>query len=126
MRRSIGTVVLASALVGLVAVPAWGAVDRNPNAFQLIGVSCPEVGLHFETTWVASPSSLAGHDLDGNGVGVAKSLYVTTNEGEPVGTLWDRMGKGLKEITVWCYWEDGGSPTGYLGGDVLFNAHQRG
>jgi hypothetical protein len=33
-----------------------------------------------------------------------------------------RPGKGLDNITVWCFWPDAGSLTGFVGGDVLFNA----
>lgn len=116
---------LGVALVGAMAVPALGGVDSNPNASQLVGVSCPDASLSFETIWVASPSSLAGHDLEGNTVGVAKSLYITDAEGNPVAGIFDRPGKGLDNITLWCFWPDAGSPTGFVGGDVLFRAHLR-
>ncbi len=125
MRRSFVTAALAVALVGAVAVPALGAVDKNPNAAELTSVSCPDAGLFFETIWVASESSVAGHDLDGNAVGVAKSIYLTDDTGAPLVEIFDRPGKGLDNITVWCFWPDAGSPTGFIGGDVLFNAHLR-
>ncbi len=70
-------------------------------------------------------ASLASHDLEGKRVGVAKSLYLTDDGGTPLVELWDRTGKGLANITVWCFWPDAGSPTGFIGGDVLFNAHLR-
>ena len=127
VRRSFVTVALSVVLVGVVAVPALGAVDSNPNASELVDVSCPDAGLFFETIWVASQSSVAGHDLEGNTVGVAKSLYITDPEGNPVpdGEIFHRPGKGLDNITVWCFWPDAGSPTGFIGGDILFNAHLR-
>lgn len=125
MKRSFVTVALCAALVGVLAVPAWGAVDRNPDATELIGVSCPEAGLFFESIWVSSQSSVAGHDLDAKTVGVAKSLYVTDVEGNPLVELFHRPGKGLDNVTVWCFWPDEGSPTGFVGGDVLFNAQLR-
>jgi hypothetical protein len=125
VKRLFVTVALCVALVGALAVPALGAVDSNPNALELTSVSCPDAGLFFETIWVASESSVAGHDLEGNAVGVAKSIYITDDEGTPLVELFDRPGKGLDNITVWCFWPDAGSPTGFIGGDVLFNAHLR-
>lgn len=124
MKRSLVTVALCVALVGALAVPALGAVDNNPNASELTSVSCDN-GLFFETIWVASENSLAGHDLETNAVGVAKSLYLTNDAGIPLAEIFDRPGKGLANITVWCFWPDAGSPTGFIGGDVLFNAHLR-
>jgi hypothetical protein len=124
VKRSFLTVALCVALVGVLAVPAMGAVDSNPNASELTSVSCDN-DLFFETIWVASQSSVAGHDLEGNRVGVAKSLYITDSEGTPLAELFHRPGKGLANVTVWCFWPDAGSPTGYIGGDVLFNAHLR-
>lgn len=125
MKRSFVTVALSVALVGAVAVPALGAVDSNPNAVELTSVSCDGGRLFFETIWVASENSVAGHDLEGNTVGVAKSIYVTDAEGTPLVEIFDRPGKGLDKITVWCFWPDAGSPTGFVGGDILFNAHLR-
>lgn len=107
------------------AVPALAKVDSNPNAAELADVTCPEAGLFFEAIWVASPNSLAGHDLEGNTVGVAKSLYFTDSEGNPGMEIFHRPGKGLDSVTVWCFWPDAGSPTGFVGGDVLFNAPLR-
>lgn len=125
MKRSLVTMALCVALVGALAVPALGAVDSNPNAVELNSVSCDDGRLFFETIWVASGNSVAGHDLEGNTVGVAKSIYITDDEGTPLVELFDRPGKGLDNITVWCFWPDAGSPTGFIGGDVLFNAHLR-
>ncbi len=126
MKRLFVTVAFCVALVGALAVPALGAVDSNPNAQELTSVSCPDADLFFETIWVASQSSVAGHDLEGNAVGVAKSLYITDDTGTMrLVELFDRPGKGLDNITVWCFWPDAGSPTGFIGGDVLFKAHLR-
>lgn len=125
MRRSLITVVLCVALAGVVAAPAGGAVDSNPNAVEISSVSCPEAGLFFDTIWVATENSLAGHDLEGNTVGVAKSVYATDFEGNVVAEILHRPGKGLDNITVWCFWPDAASPTGFIGADILFNAHLR-
>lgn len=125
MKRSFVTVALSAALVGAMAVPALGAVDSNPNALEESSVSCPAADLFFETIWIASDSSVAGHDLEGNTVGVAKSLYFTDSVGNPVAELFHRPGKGLDNVTVWCFWPDADSPTGFVGGDVLFNANLR-
>jgi hypothetical protein len=125
VKRSLVTVALCAALVGALAVPALGALDSNPNAVEISSVSCPDAGLFFETIWVGSYSSVAGHDLEGNTVGVLKSLYITDSEGDPLVELFHRPGKGLDNITVWCFWPDADSPTGFVGGDVLFNARLR-
>lgn len=125
MRRSFAVVVLCVALTGVLAVPALGGVDSNPNAHELVGVTCPDASLFFEAIWVASQNSVAGHDLEGNTVGVAKSLYLTDSDGDPVAEIFHRPGKGLDNITVWCFWPDAASPTGFIGGDILFNAHSR-
>jgi hypothetical protein len=108
MKPSLMTVALCAALVGLVAVPAFASVDSNPNAQELVDVSCPEAGPFFEAIWVASENSVAGHDLEGNTVGVAKSIYVTDDAGNPLVELFHRPGKGLDNITVWCFWPDAG------------------
>lgn len=125
MRRTL-LVMACMALVGVAAVPAWAGVDQNPNAQELTDVICPDAGLSFRTIWVASASSVAGHDLEGNLVGVAKSIYVTDGAGNPLAEIFDRPGGGLDSVTVWCFWPDAGSPTGFIGGDVLFRAHLRG
>lgn len=125
MRPTLVVAVLCIALVG-VARPSYAGVDQNPNAFELTNVACPEAGLAFDTIWIASEGSLAGHDLDSNVVGVAKSLFVTDSEGNPIGQILSRPGRGLDNVTVWCFWPDAGSPTGFVGGDVLFRAHLRG
>lgn len=116
---------LCAALIGVLAVPASAALDSNPNAVELSDVSCVEAGLFFDTIWVATEGSVAGHDLEGKVVGVAKSIYITDSDGTPLAEIFDRPGKGLDKITVWCFWPDAGSPTGFIGGDVLFNAHLR-
>lgn len=125
VKRSFALGVVLVAMIGVLAVPAVGSVDRNPNAAELVDVNCPDAGLSFETIWVASQSSVAGHDLEGNRVGVAKSLYVTDPDGAPVAELFHRPGAGLDDITVWCFWPDAESPSGFIGGAVLFNAHLR-
>jgi hypothetical protein len=125
VKRIFVTVALCVALAGWVAVPALATVDRSPNAQQLVAVSCPDAGLSFETIWVASASSVAGHDLEGNTVGVAKSLYITDSDGTAQVELFHRPGRGLDDVTVWCFWPDGESPTGFIGGDILFNARLR-
>lgn len=125
MKRSFASLALCVALVSALAVPALGAVDSSPNAVELTSVSCPDADLFFETIWVATESSVAGHDVEGNTVGVAKSIYITDADGSPLVELFDRPGQGLDNITVWCFWPDAGSPTGFIGGDVLFKAHLR-
>jgi hypothetical protein len=58
-------------------------------------------------------------------VGVAKSLYLADAVGTPLVPLFDVRGKGLDTVTTWCYWPSAVSPTGYIGGDILFNAALR-
>jgi hypothetical protein len=125
MRRKSLIVAVSAVLVCLAAIPALADVDKNPNAQQLVGVSCPDAGLSFETIWVPAGSSVAGHDLEGNIVGVAKSIYLTDPAGVPLVELFHRPGAGLDNVTVWCFWPDPASPTGFIGGDILFRSHLR-
>lgn len=125
MKRSLLAVVLCVALTGLVTAPAVAAVDSNPNALQLVNVSCPDAGLSFDSIWVPSEHSVVGHNLDANFVGVAKSIYATDSAGNAVAPISVNQGRGLASITTWCFWPDPGSPTGYIGADILFNANLR-
>lgn len=125
MRRIQTIVVACIALIGVMAIPALASVDQSPRAVTLPNVTCPEAELFFEVIWIGSGSSLAGHDLEGNIVGVAKSLYFTDSDGNPFEAAFDRPGKGLDSVTVWCFWPDEGSPTGFVGGDILFKASLR-
>ncbi len=125
MKRTLTVLVFCMALSGVVAIPAFASVDQNPNAVELTSVTCPDAELFFGTIWIGSESSPAGHDLEGNIVGVAKSLYITDPDGNPIAAGFDRPGKGLDAVTVWCFWPDGGSPTGFVGGDILFKAPLR-
>ncbi len=94
---------------------------------MLVDATC-ENGLFFEAIWSPTEQSVTGHDLATNTTGVAKSIYaVVVVEGAivPVFEIFDRPGKGLDDLTVWCYWPDAASPTGLIGGEILFNANLR-
>lgn len=120
-----GILAITVATAGLGTLPAQAAVDTNPHAVMFGPVSCPQAGLYFEEVWLPTPQATPGHVLDGNVVGVAKSLYLTDSAGNPVFAIFDRPGNGLDKNTVWCFWPFPGSPTGYGGGDILFNANLR-
>jgi hypothetical protein len=126
VRRTLVGMVVGIALVGVLAVPSLADVDQSPNAVELINVTCPPAGLSFGTIWLPSRSTLAGHDLEDNIVGVVKSLFITDQDGNPIAQLFHRPGKGLDNITVWCFWPDADSPTGFVGGDILFRGPLRG
>lgn len=125
MKRMLLVLATAILVAGMPAAPVAADVDANPNAGRLVNVSCPDADLFFESVWVAALASVAGHDLDGKVVGAAKSIYATDAEGNRLVEVFDRPGLGLDAITVWCFWQDGESPTGYAGGDILFNARLR-
>lgn len=113
----------ASVTVFLVAIlgispPAHADVDDSPNATETVDIVCDD-GTRFESIW--SPrlgKSVAGHDLDGKRIVVATSAYATI-DGVPVGALFDRPGRGLDDLTVWCVWDEPFSPTGQAGAHIL-------
>ncbi len=105
------------ALLGM-SLPANAKVDDNPNARETVGVVCDD-GTIFESLWGPSfGKSVSGLDLDGKRVIVATSTYATI-DGDPVGVLFDRPGRGLDDLTVWCVWNEPFSPTGQAGAHLL-------
>ncbi len=127
MRRTLITAAVTLLIAALAAGTASAKIDANPNSRSVSNVQC-EGGLSFEALWTATPQSVVGHDLDGNRVGVVKSVYATLPDGTPfpgVPPLFDRPGQGLDGITVWCFWPDELSPTRNAGGELLFNANLR-
>lgn len=127
MRRTLTTAAATLLFAAFAAGTASADIDANPNSRSVSDVQC-EGGLSFEALWAATPQNVVGHDLDGNRVGVAKSVYATLPNGTPfpgVPPLFDRPGQGLDGITVWCFWPDELSPTLYAGGEILFNANLR-
>jgi len=117
-------VLVTGVLVVAGAQPAAGDVDSNPNAEALVAVDCPEAGLSFDAIWTPTSPSVSGHDLDSNGVGVVKSIYILGPDGTPLEQVFDTPGSGLDMLTVWCTWPLVGTPLS-VGAHVLFNAHMR-
>lgn len=116
---------------GRIPARAEAGVDSNPNAELFAQPAiCPDADLNFGAVWTPTPQSPTGHDLDGNVVGVAKTPYPVAEVGSeftPAATIFERPGRGLGDLTVFCYWAVPlqVSPTGFLGGDILFDADLR-
>lgn len=106
-------------------LPAGADIDHNPNAVYFSVIQCPEIGLVIEAGISPTLQSVTGHDTAGNIVGVATSVYATDAAGNRLFPLFDRPGAGLDANTVWCWWEDDPSPTGYAGGGILFRGPMR-
>ena len=128
-----GTEMRRTALIGLIGglagvgmTPAAADVAHNPNSVLLEQVTC-ENGLTFDQVRSATPQAVVGIDVDDHTVGVATSLWVTDSAGTPIpgAVLFDRPGQGLDALTTWCWWPDGGSPTGWAGGEILFGGQTR-
>ena len=127
MKRMISVLAAAAATVGLGAAPAAAAVDSNPNADSIVDVTCPGTDISFEMVWSPPPESPVGFDLDLGTVGVVKAIYLVFPDGTrvPGATLFERPGQGLDKNTVSCSWFDAGSPTGFVGADILFGGDSR-
>jgi hypothetical protein len=111
--------------VGILVVPAAasGGPGNNPNALLVPDVECPETGLSFDV--VVTPTLHAPVGIGDTFAGVATSQWVTTSDGTPLFELADVPGRGLDGITVWCFWPEPSSPTGFVGSDVLFRRTMR-
>jgi hypothetical protein len=114
MRRHRLSILLATALIAVLALPASAGIENNTNAIEGTNLTCDN-GLTAETFLAVGRT---GHLPDG-AIGVATSLHVLVGPGGAVvATLFDVPGKGLDEITTWCEWFDtvGGV---WLGGDII-------
>jgi len=119
MRRMIG-LFLAVVMVGaLSTAPAGADVDDNPNAVPFGPVIC-ENGLEFGLVHLPNGATSVGHVSSSNVVGVAKRLWLASEDGQPIAPIDPPLNSGLASLTVFCYWPSEGSPTGYIGGDILF------
>jgi len=125
MKRLISVLAATAAMVGLGAAPAAASVDSNPNAYSVGPVTCPGTDVSFELIWSPVLESPVGQDLDMGRGGVAKAVYVVLPDGTPVGTVFERPGKGLDKNTVFCYWPEAISPTGFIGADILLHGNNR-
>ncbi len=113
--------ILASVLL-FVSAPASADLENSPRAAEFGPVWCPEADLYVETLRLPAPPAELGV---GEIVGVARTLWVTTADGDPLIQISDTSGEGWQDITVWCYWGSNTSPTGYAGGDIILNATLR-
>lgn len=124
MRRTIG-LISTMVLVLALALPAAGDIDQNPNATAFGPGECSN-GDTFALAVSPTDPSVFAKELVMDGLrGVAKAIYATDEDGNAVLTFWERPGAGLDALTVRCWWEAPFSPTGYIGGDILFSGNSR-
>ena len=116
----VATTVAVSVLTA--AAPASANLENNPNAAEFGPVWCPDADLYVESLLLPAPPAELGV---GEIVGVARTIWLTTADGEPLVQIFDTAGEGWQDITVWCYWANSTSPTGYAGGDIILNATLR-
>lgn len=121
-RRLLVSLFLSAAFM-LVPGAASGGPANNPNALVVPDVECPEAGLSFDV--VVTPTLDAPVGIGDGFAGVATSQWVTTSDGTPLFELADVPGRGLDGITVWCFWPEPSSPTGFVGGDILLRRTMR-
>lgn len=124
MRRVI-VLVSALMLIGALAGSADADIDNNPNHLAFGPGQCSN-GDGFEVAISPSGPFVFAKEFTADGVfGVAKALYLTDAAGNDLVTVWQRPGAGLEQLTVRCWWPDGNSPTGWVGGDILFRGKDR-
>lgn len=121
MRRFVVLATVAL-VVGMIALPAVGDIDKNPNVESFGPVTCD--GITADVVWSPSTASVVGKDITEGGVlGVATSIRVYDPTGTVLlETVFDRPGKGLDGLTVECEWLEGGV---LLRADVLFRGIDR-
>ncbi len=119
MRRTPIVLCLALLLGAIAAVPAAADVESNPNVV-VFGPAVCENGLTFEAVYSPTDPSVVGQDGDSNIVGVGKTIWFADGDGNKVELLTRPIPAGLQRLTVFCWWPFEGSPTGFVGGDILF------
>lgn len=124
-RRAALAAAVAAPILGALPSTALADVTSNPNAIGFGPATCPSTGQTYEALVTPTSTSKPGLVTTSHLVGVAKSLAFTSADGVPIIPLFDTVGAGLDERTVWCYWPFTQSPTGFAGGDILFRAAER-
>lgn len=122
MRRlmSFLSVVLVASLMGL--APAAADIDSNPNASEFGPAQC-EDGSYFDNLW--TPGGVVGQQVGTNAMGTNHLVWFSNEDGDKLVPLGKPLSPGLEKVTIFCWWEDANSPTGWLGGDIIFNGHGR-
>lgn len=122
MRRAasfLGVVLLA---VMLGAAPAAADIDQSPNA-NPFGPAWCEDGRSLDNLY--TPGGIVGQQVGTNVMGTNHRAWLVTPDGTKIQPLGPPLSPGLDRLTVFCWWVEDDSPTGYLGGDILFNGHGR-
>jgi len=123
MKRFYSLLAIAMLAVVTSATPVGAEVDSNPHAIAYYNISCDN-GRTFDVIWGPNGQDVPGHDLETNLVGAVTSIWLADSSGDRVAPVWERPGRGLAEVTTWCWWA-APSPTGYVGVDVIFRATER-
>ena len=119
MRRSSSVLVAGFLISALAAAPAGAGVENNPNGSVIGPVVCDN-GLAFEAVLGTTDQSFVGLDAASNIAGVAKAIWLATENGDKVALLTKPINEKLASLTVFCWWPAPEVPTGYVGGDILF------
>ncbi len=113
-------VVLVAVMLG--AAPAAADIDQSPNAAPFGPAQC-EDGRYLENLY--TPGGIVGQQIGTNFMGTSHLAWLALSDGTKVEPLGRPLSPGLEKLTVFCWWADEGSPTGYIGGDILFSGHGR-
>ena len=116
--------VLLSATVlfaGLSVMPAGADIDSNPNSTPFGPATC-EDGQSFDLIYSPTDPSPVGQVAGSNAMGVAKEIWLSNEFGDKLALLTNPMGRGVARHTVFCWWE-APTPTGWVGGEILFGGH---
>ena len=122
MKRAASVLGVVMLAVMLGAAPAAADIDKNPNA-QPFGPAQCEDGRTFEQLY--SPGGIVGQVSGTNEMGTNHRPWLVLADGTQIEPLGPPLSPGLEKLTVFCWWVQEGSPTGYIGGDIIFNGHGR-
>ncbi len=124
MRRLLLIVSVALLVAATGVAPAVADIDSNPNVEVLEPVEC-DGGLAFDAVWSPTTQSVVGQDPDSNAIGVAKEFWLTDEFGTKLVLFSRPLAPGLVGLTVFCWWPSTDSPTGFVGGEILFSGNVR-
>ena len=122
MKRAASVLGVALVAVMLGAAPAAADIDRSPNANPFGPAEC-EDGQIFENLY--SPGGIVGQQIGTNVMGTNHLAWLALSDGTKIAPLGSPLSPGLAKLTVFCWWAEAGSPTGYIGGDILLGGHGR-
>ena len=91
----------------------------SPNASTFGPATC-ENGLEFDVIQTPTGPAVVGHDAASEILGVSKRPWFASASGEMLVPLGPPINSALAALTVFCWWSSADSPTGDIGGQILF------